>query len=484
MRNSTTLATHPPIKITRVAIRIFWHYWQLPLAILALLDCAFFYLVPHAVTRWYDASIWTGSTALVPNRLDALLYVAAVFLAMVAVGLYHARQRTTPGGFVVRIAVGVGAGTLVFALLDYFVTSFSVSQSGLLVMGVGVFISAALARALVYRLMDEEVLKRRVLVYGAGRRAAAINGLRRRSDRHGFMVVGYISAVGDADTRAAAVDRQIALDRSLLEICEQRQVDEIVVAMDDRRRSFPIDEFLACRVKGIRITEVTSFLERETGKVYLDVMNPSWMIFSEGFSRGSTFAVFERIFDVFASLALIVVTSPVMLLTVLAIKAEEGMGASVLYRQKRVGQYGRIFEVLKFRSMREDAENGGKPVWAAKNDNRVTRVGGFIRKMRIDELPQTLNVLKGDMSFVGPRPERPEFVDQLNASIPYYKERHTIKPGITGWAQLCYPYGSSRQDAVEKLQYDLFYVKNHSPIFYLAVLLQTVEVVLWRKGAR
>ncbi|HLS82414.1 MAG TPA: exopolysaccharide biosynthesis polyprenyl glycosylphosphotransferase, partial [Steroidobacter sp.] len=191
----------------------------------------------------------------------------------------------------------------------------------------------------------------------------------------------------------------------------------------------------------------------------------------------------ERGFDILASVILLILALPVMLLTALAIKITEGPRASIFYRQVRVGQYGKPFALLKFRSMREDAERDGAQ-WAQKNDSRITRVGAFIRTTRIDELPQILNVLRGEMSFVGPRPERPEFVEQLNERIPYYRERHTIKPGITGWAQLCYPYGSSEQDAVEKLQYDLFYVKNHSLLFYIAILVQTVEVIVWGKGAR
>jgi sugar transferase (PEP-CTERM system associated) len=218
--------------------------------------------------------------------------------------------------------------------------------------------------------------------------------------------------------------------------------------------------------------------------VRLDVLNPSWFIFSDGFRRGRAHSILERIFDVFASFVLLLLALPVMILAVLAIKIEDGINASVFYRQIRVGRYGKNFAVLKFRSMRADAEREGKAIWATQNDARVTRVGAFMRKTRIDELPQIINVLRGEMSFVGPRPERPEFVQQLSERIPYYRERHTLKPGITGWAQLCYPYGSSEQDAVEKLQYDLFYIKNHTLIFYLAILLQTVEVVLWRKGAR
>jgi sugar transferase (PEP-CTERM system associated) len=242
-------------------------------------------------------------------------------------------------------------------------------------------------------------------------------------------------------------------------------------------------ELLECRLAGIDILELPSFLERETGKVRLDVLNPSWIIFGDGFSASPVTRVFERGFDLVASFGLLVVALPVMLIAALGIKLEEGLAAPVFYRQRRVGRHGEIFEVLKFRSMRVDAEIAGAQ-YATKNDPRVTRLGGIMRKTRVDELPQLLNVLRGDMSFVGPRPERPEFVSELEERIPYYRERHAVKPGITGWAQLCYPYGSSERDTVEKLQYDLYYIKNRSLLFDLAILMQTVEVVLWGKGAR
>jgi exopolysaccharide biosynthesis polyprenyl glycosylphosphotransferase len=208
------------------------------------------------------------------------------------------------------------------------------------------------------------------------------------------------------------------------------------------------------------------------------------MIFSDGFRRDPLRLLSERAFDLLASAALLAITWPLMLLTMLAIKLEDGINAPVFYRQRRVGFEGCVFDVLKFRSMRLDAEPDGQPRWAQKGDERVTRVGSVIRKARIDELPQIINVLRGDMSFVGPRPERPEFVAELNEKIPYYRERHCVKPGITGWAQLCYPYGSSEHDAAEKLQYDLYYVKNRSLLFDLVILLQTAEVVIWGKGGR
>jgi len=253
--------------------------------------------------------------------------------------------------------------------------------------------------------------------------------------------------------------------------------------MDDRRRGFPMHEFLECRLAGIDIIELPSFLERETGKVRLDVLNPSWIIFGEGFRASQVERWLERGFDLVAGCVLLMLALPIMFATAIAIMIEDGWKAPVLYRQRRVGQHGHVFDVLKFRSMSVDAERTGA-AWAVKDDPRVTRVGALIRKTRIDELPQLGNVLRGEMSFVGPRPERPEFVEQLEERIPYYRERHSVKPGITGWAQLCYPYGSSERDALEKLQYDLYYVKNRSLLFDLAILVQTVEVVLWGKGAR
>jgi sugar transferase (PEP-CTERM system associated) len=261
-------------------------------------------------------------------------------------------------------------------------------------------------------------------------------------------------------------------------------VAEVVVAMDDRRRGFPISELLQCRLSGIDVTELLTFLERETGRVRLDILHPTWMIFGEGFRRDPVRRISARALDLAASLAVLTLSLPVMLLAVIAIKIEEGWRAPVFYRQRRVGLLGREFELLKFRSMRPDAEKDGQARWAVKRDPRVTRVGAFIRTTRIDELPQILCVLRGQMSFVGPRPERPEFVRELAERIPYYVERHCVKPGLTGWAQLCYAYGASEQDALEKLQYDLYYIKNHTLLFDLAIVLQTVEVVCLGKGAR
>jgi sugar transferase (PEP-CTERM system associated) len=239
---------------------------------------------------------------------------------------------------------------------------------------------------------------------------------------------------------------------------------------------------LECKFAGVAVIDLLTFLERETGRVKVDLVNPAWLIFSDGFSGKPRHALVCRSVDLFAGTLLAFFSLPIMGLVALAVVLEDG--APVLYRQKRVGLYGRVFTLYKFRSMVRDAESDGRARWAGARDSRVTRVGRMIRKLRFDELPQLFNVIRGDMSLVGPRPERPEFVARLSQNIPYYHERHSVKPGITGWAQLSYPYGSSDEDAMEKLQYDLYYVKHRSLVFDLMVILQTVEVVFWGKGAR
>lgn len=467
-----------------MAIRIFQHYWQLHLAMVAAVELAIFFFAPYgAALLRFEAGLKPIEEMLGPMLPRGLLFAGVMFVSMAATGLYNARQRSRLAGLLARVAASVISGMMLVAIAFYVVPDLYIGRGVLLLSAVLAFAGAVSVRTAFDLFVDENMFKRRVLVYGAGKRATSILQLRRRTDRRGFVVVAYLPAEGDALSDIPQAQR-IAPLSDLLALCREQHVDEIVVAMDDRRRNFPMDQLLECRLEGVDITELVTFLERETGKVRLDILNPSWMIFSDGFRQGRIHSLLERACDVIASLILLAVAMPVMLLTALAIKLTEGLRAPIFYRQVRVGQYGRPFELLKFRSMRPDAEGDGKAQWAQHNDSRVTRVGAFIRLTRIDELPQILNVLRGEMSFVGPRPERPEFVEQLNESIPYYRERHTIKPGITGWAQLCYPYGASEQDAAEKLQYDLFYVKNHTLLFYMAILVQTVEVIVWGKGAR
>jgi sugar transferase (PEP-CTERM system associated) len=344
------------------------------------------------------------------------------------------------------------------------------------------FAGVLLERLVFFKWNGPDILKPRILVLGTGSRAAWVDIVASTSSaKRDMKVVGFLPLL--ATRHYVDSSRILPAEGSLMAMVRKYGINEIVVAVRDRRHGgLPMKELLECKLKGVRVVELSSFIERECGQVRLESLNASWMIMGEGFRLGLFRDFVKRIFDLGASLALLIVSSPVMLLTALCIYLENG--TPVLYRQERVGQGGRIFTIYKFRSMRIDAEGDGKPRWAGVDDDRTTRVGRFIRKLRIDELPQVFNVLKGEMSFVGPRPERPYFVNQLNAQIPYYAARHSIKPGITGWAQVRYAYGATVEDATEKLQYDLYYVKNHSLFLDIMILIDTVQVVLWGKGAR
>ena len=464
-----------------MSIRLFSIYLKVPIILLAMIEVSLLVFAPFmagAILYQERFESITRSGHLLPT---ALLFAGLALASMVAVGLYSTRQRTGLAGILVRIIAGVVNAGALSALVFYVLPVLRVDRSVLAATVIIAVAACFLVRVAFERIVDEDLFKRRVLVFGAGRRAQALLDLRRRSDTRGFKIVGFMTTEGD--TVSAPADRLVLRPDDLFRWAVEHDVDEIVVAMDDRRQGFPMHELLECRLAGIEILELPSFLERETGKVRLDVLNPSWIIFGDGFRASHTQQLLARGLDLTASLGLLVFAAPLMVLSILAIKLEDGLHAPVFYRQKRVGFRGRVFDVLKFRSMRLDAEKDGA-VYATRNDPRVTRFGTIMRKTRIDELPQLLNVLTGEMSFVGPRPERPEFVGDLEQKIPYYRERHTVKPGITGWAQLCYPYGSSEKDTIEKLQYDLYYVKNRSLLFDLVILVQTVEVVLWGKGAR
>jgi len=267
----------------------------------------------------------------------------------------------------------------------------------------------------------------------------------------------------------------------IFSICQEREVDRIIVALDERRGKFPLEQLLFCRLKGIRIDDGVAFTEELTGKLSLENIHPSSLIFSEGFKRSSIFKSLKRALDIIVSLLSLMLFTPLILIILLAIRMDSK--GPVFYRQERVGEDEKKFNLLKFRSMNVDAEENG-PVWAKVDDERVTRVGQIIRKLRFDEIPQMFNVLKGEMSFIGPRPERPFFVDSLKNEIPFYSERHVVKPGITGWAQISYQYGASKEDALEKLKYDLYYIKHMSLILDLMILYETIKIVFWGKGAR
>jgi len=295
------------------------------------------------------------------------------------------------------------------------------------------------------------------------------------------MVVGYIRMSDNEHAIAEAVSRHAIYNMADYVVGEG--ATEVVLALQERRNAIPMADLLRIKTTGVHVNDFSTFIERETGRIDLDTVNPSWLIFSDGFSSGRRLSSLgKRLFDIAASLVLLALTGPLILLAALLVKLDSKGPA--FYRQKRVGLYGEDFWIVKLRTMRTDAEADGKAVWAAENDPRITRLGAWLRKLRIDELPQTWVVLKGDMSFVGPRPERREFVEDLEKELRFYAERHMVKPGITGWAQINYPYGASLEDARHKLEYDLYYAKNYTPFLDLLILLQTVRVVLWPEGAR
>jgi len=327
--------------------------------------------------------------------------------------------------------------------------------------------------------VDRDRFKRRVVVMGAGLRAARLKALSEDPDS-GFAIVGYISMNDAHRILPEAIGRDHVGD--LGEYVIGLKATELVLALEERRNALPLADLLRVRTRGIPVQEVSSFLERETGRVDLDTLNPSWLIFSDGFSAGRRWSsIAKRAFDIFVAALLLILSLPVIALFALLVKLDSKGPA--FFKQERVGLYGRPFSVVKLRSMRTDAEKDGAK-WACENDPRITRLGRFIRKVRIDELPQTWSVLKGEMSFVGPRPEVPHFVNDLDDKLPYYAERHMVKPGITGWAQINYPYGASIEDARHKLEYDLYYAKNYTPFLDLLILLQTLRVILFPAGAR
>ena len=410
------------------------------------------------------------------------LIVATVFLiALASVGLYQLRQRARYTGVFVRLLIAVVIAHIGLALVFYAAPGLDVGRGVAALTGGFALIGLAITRYVFLRTVDENFFKRRILVWGAGARAGSIGKrLRRCTDQRGFRIVGYVRAPGDGGEISHGP--LFRASTGLVRLALRNRIEEIVVAMDDRRSGFPGDALLECRLRGIQVVDLLTFLERESGRVSVELLHPSWLIFSGGFRCDFLRLGTKRVFDVAVSLGILVAAAPIALLTALAIRLEDR--GPILYRQVRTGQNGRVFRMLKFRSMCVDAEADGRAVWASRNDARVTRVGAVIRRLRIDELPQLLNVLLGHMSLVGPRPERPEFVAELARRVPFYKERHFVKPGVTGWAQVRYGYGASSEDAQAKLEYDLYYVKHHSLALDLIVLLQTVEIVLFRIGSR
>lgn len=462
-------------------VKIFGH--PIPRALQVLLFVEFCLLVAAIQV---GASVRLAIGGLNPWSMSTSLGTIATFVvvcmtSMLAFGLYERECCRDVKQSAVRLLVALFAAVVFMAVIFYILPELSIWRSISFYSINFAFVFILVARSIFLHVADLERFKRPVLVIGTGERAAEIGRMAEEETGHSYRVVKYVRMSKDKPLVDNFLDRDERDD--LLAIAEETKAQEVVLAMRERRGGLPIRELLKCRMAGLRVSDLPTFLERETGRLDLDVMQPSWLVFADGFqmSQGINQGV-KRVFDIAASLVLICFSLWVLIPAAILVKVTSP--GPIFYLQERVGKNGMPFFLFKFRSMRNDAEKDGVPKWAQEGDPRVTWIGKIIRATRIDEIPQILNVLRGEMSFVGPRPERPFFVDQLREEIPYFDERHIVKPGITGWAQINYPYGASMEDSRRKLEYDLYYVKNFTVLLDLAILIQTVKVVVWQNGVR
>ncbi len=458
---------------------------------LAIVEIILLLLAPWLAiqTRFYaDPASLDAASAMQP--IHSGVFAAVIWVSMMALGLYQRHGREIKGviiGTLTRLVVAMAGGAMVLMVLYFLVPGLEVGRGVLALSLAYAFGLLILSRLVFSRLAHGGRMRRRALFLGAGRRASALlNDAHLEDELRSVRIVGFagIGTGADAGPLAHDPDRVITISGSLVDTAFEQQIDDIVVASDDMRNSLSMNELMSCRLAGINVLRLDSFYEREMGRVMLEGLLPSWFIFTQRFDGTVLRRFTRRLFDLASATGILLLAWPVMLLVALAIWLESGGKGPVLYFQDRVGEGDKVFALVKFRSMRTDAENDGVARWAQDGDDRVTRVGAVIRKLRLDELPQLYNVFRGTMSMVGPRPERPEIVANLQRVIPYYGLRHSISPGLTGWAQLRYPYGASVDDAIEKLRYDLYYIKNQSLLFDLQILLQTIEVVLFRRGSR
>lgn len=460
-------------------IRLFKHYIPNAVMLLGLFDLGLLFLAGELAWLLRASQIGIEPGAIADRALPLVGFALVVWIAMIAVGLYGAEATRSMRYAGARLLVAVSLGIIALSVIDFIVPGATFWRSTLIYAMVLAIILAVLNRLVIGGFLGTSAFRRRVMVLGAGSRAQRLKKLADRPDS-GFVIVSFIG-MSDSETGVLeAIPRGAIHD--LGRFVENLGASEVVLALEERRNSVPMKDLLRIKTMGVHVNDFSSFMERETGRVDLDSVNPSWLIFSDGFSSGRMISsAAKRVFDIIASSILLALTLPIIILFAILIKLDSR--GSAFFRQTRVGLYGQDFPVIKLRSMRTDAEKDGAK-WAQQDDPRITRVGKFIRKVRIDELPQTWSVLKGHMSFVGPRPEVPKFVADLEEQLPFYAERHMVKPGITGWAQINYPYGASIEDSRHKLEYDLYYAKNYTPFLDLLILLQTLRVVLWPEGAR
>jgi sugar transferase (PEP-CTERM system associated) len=432
-------------------------------------------------TSFLGATIWQHpeSAYVVLNYEGGYTKIVVATIAVLIFShlfdLYEPTRWNARGELYFRLLMVPGVLALVTAVLAWVFPNLLIGNNTV-VLGLLLVTAALFAWRLAYAwLAQSAYLRERVYVLGLGERAQRlVNGLRTRAEL-GVEVAGWSGNVEGALSREA-------IAAHLMELIREHRVHRVIVAMEDRRGTLPVMEMLQLRLNGVKIEEATSWLEKISGKIEVDNLYPSWLIFAEGFRFSATFLVLRRLIAIFASAILLLIVLPLIPFVILAIKLDSP--GSLLYRQKRVGLAGKVFYCYKFRTMRQDAESDTGPTWAGDDDPRITRVGHFLRKSRLDEIPQLWCVVKGDMAFVGPRPERPEFVDMLSKAIQYYPVRSAVRPGITGWAQVKYKYGNTVEHSKEKLQYDLYYIKNASLGLDLMIMFQTVKIVLLGRGAQ
>ncbi len=461
-------------------IRLFNHYLPRPILLLGLIEVALLFLSAQAAWMIRVEQIGMEPVPLSARTPEFATYAIVVYLVMLGIGAFQVDCFRSLRMAASRLLVAMLVSITALSVLIFFFPDVDLWRSVVLYAIAISFLLIFALRVVVSRIVKWKSFRFRILVIGAGQRGGRLARAAASPD------ASYeVAAVVRLTDRDIVAENPVHIDEigSLVDYCEKLGVSEIVIALDERRGAAPSDKLLEAKLSGFKVSEISSFLERQTGRVDLRSISPSWLIYSDGFLGAEPIAtMMKRAFDIIASLLLLVLAAPVMLVAGILVKLTSP--GPVFYRQRRVGRLGRTFDVIKFRSMVVDAERDGKAQWAQADDPRVTPVGRFLRAARIDEFPQIINVLKGDMSFVGPRPERPEFVEQLAAEIPYYRERHVVKPGITGWAQLNYPYGASAIDARHKLEYDLYYIKNYSLFLDLLILIQTVRVIVWQDGVR
>ncbi len=463
-------------------LRVLGHYLSWQVLLLAFADLLIF--IGAGYSGWLTGllglpPLWMGFDPILPKMLA---FVVCGWVILSVGGAYNLSPQQGRKEIVIRLMGCFAVSTLLLGAIGFAFPTLRWGRMALLLGLLFSFLAVTAVRLLTLTLRDAPRFRERLLLLGATPVADRLINSLSTMGNHGYEVLGYVD--NRTDTGLCVNDGYRVLGKvpELERVAAEHGAETIVVTLDERRGTLPLASVLGCKLRGIRVEDWPSFYERLTGRIGVENLRPSWMIFSDGFHQASMTRTVKRAMDVGLALLFLVLGFPLFVAIALAIKLESR--GSIFFRQERVGQGGKVFRLLKFRTMYEGAEAKTGPVWATENDRRVTRTGHFLRRSRLDEFPQIMNVLRGDMSFVGPRPERPHFVANLQERIPYYLQRLSVKPGITGWAQIRHPYSASIEGTKQKLEYDLYYVKNLSIFLDFLILLSTVQVVLFKRGAR